>query len=247
MRILVSAAVLALLGMAGSGVAAPATKRPAAANWTRTFSTTPAGAFVMGNPRAKVKLIEYLSLTCSHCAAFAAEGMPALKRDYIARGLVSLEVRNAVRDGFDLSGTLLARCNGAPAYFGTSEQILAAQPVWIPKAEAYFASGAAGAGQSSDAAAKSAEFARAAGFDQVMRTRGMTPQRITACLSDTKAQSQVAAMADEAWNQRKISGTPAFLINGVAQERTASWASLEPKLKAAVAGAATETRRTTAR
>ncbi|HEX8580099.1 MAG TPA: thioredoxin domain-containing protein, partial [Allosphingosinicella sp.] len=43
---------------------------PNGGDWTQTVSATPAGGFLMGNPAAKVKLVEYGSMTCGHCAAF---------------------------------------------------------------------------------------------------------------------------------------------------------------------------------
>src|SRR3546814_5936191 len=56
--------LLALIGVVMlAGAAAPA---PQAGDWTRTVTQTAAGSFVMGNPAAPVKLIEYLSYTCPH-------------------------------------------------------------------------------------------------------------------------------------------------------------------------------------
>lgn len=220
-------AVVAAAILTGGVQAAPA------ADWTKTIATTLAGSYVMGNPRAKVKLVEYLSLTCSHCAAFAAEGLPVLKRNYIARGLVSLEIRNAVRDGFDFAGVMLSRCAGPAGYFPASEQILATQATWIPKAEAY---GAAQAGkpETGGEAAAIAGMAQAVGFDRIVQTRGVTPARAKACLADPKATATVTAMAAEAFGGTKIPGTPAFLINGTLAPDTSNWATLQPKLAAAL-------------
>ncbi|HEX8446008.1 MAG TPA: thioredoxin domain-containing protein [Sphingomonas sp.] len=224
------AAVMAVtLAAAGGAQAAPAR----AVDWTKTIATTPAGAYVMGNPRAKVKLVEYLSLSCSHCAAFAAEGLPTLKRAYIARGLVSLEVRNAVRDGFDFAGVMLSRCAGPAGYFPASEQILATQPVWMPKAQAFFEA-QQGLPQPGSEAEAVRRMATAAGFDQMMQARGLTPARVTACMADPKQTAIVTAMTAEAFNTRKIPGTPTFLINGVMAPETATWATLQPKLAAAL-------------
>jgi protein-disulfide isomerase len=41
-------------------------------------------------------------------------------------------------------------------------------------------------------------------------------------------------MTEEAWEKRKIPGTPAFLINGVLQENVSGWDALEPKIRAAL-------------
>jgi protein-disulfide isomerase len=221
--------MLAAIVAVGGVQAAP----PKPVDWTRTVATTPAGSYVMGNPRAKVKLVEYLSLSCSHCAAFAAEGLPALKRDYIARGLVSLEVRNAVRDGFDFAGVLASRCAGPVGYFPVSERILATQAAWMPKAEAY-AQAQAGKPEPASEADALAGMGQAAGFDQLLRARGAAPARIKACLADRKQITTVTAMAKDAFETRKIPGTPAFLINGVLVPDTSNWALLQPKLAAAL-------------
>ena len=50
-------------------------------------------------------------------------------------------------------------------------------------------------------------------------------------LRDSAAEKPVLAMTDEAWDKRKIPGTPYFMINGTGVESTASWAALEPHLK----------------
>jgi protein-disulfide isomerase len=224
-------AMLAAVGPVAGAAAAPAKR--AATDWTRTIATTPAGTYVMGNPRAKVKLVEYLSLTCSHCAAFAAEGMPTLKRDYIARGLVSLEVRNSVRDGFDFAGVLLSRCAGPAGYFPASERILATQADWLPKAQVYFDT-QVGRPADPNSAATLTAMARAAGFDRQAQARGMAPARVAACLADAKQTAIVAAMTDEAVNKRRITGTPTFLINGAIVPATSNWATLQPRLAAAI-------------
>src|SRR3546814_3861690 len=99
--------LLALIGVVMlAGAAAPA---PQAGDWTRTVTQTAAGSFVMGNPAAPVKLIEYLSYTCPHCAAFSAESAAVLRGRMVKSGKVSLELRNAVRDKLDLAAAALAR------------------------------------------------------------------------------------------------------------------------------------------
>src|SRR5881397_817088 len=83
---------------------------PSGGTWADVANATSAG-FMMGNPNAKVKLVEIGSLSCPHCKAFDDEGVPALIEKYVKTGLVSWEFRNYVRDAFDLTATLVARCN----------------------------------------------------------------------------------------------------------------------------------------
>lgn len=230
-----SALILAgLLTAFALPAAAPAAKPAAhavAQNWLKVSARTPDGAIVIGNPAAKVKIIEYLSLTCPHCALMAGESMEPLKRDYIAKGLVSFEVRHAVRDGYDFVGSLLARCQPATDYLGAMELLLSTQESWIGKGAAA-KDDAAFAALSPDQ--KMVSVARSAGFDSLFAKRGMTPQRFTACMADKAAQQQLGAMGDKAWNTDKIPGTPAFVINGTAQGSLSSWVDLEKQIKAAL-------------
>jgi protein-disulfide isomerase len=215
-------------------VAAPAIRpAPLAAvrNWLKVSARTPDGAIVVGNPAAKVKVIEYLSLTCPHCALMAGQSMGPLKRDYIAKGLVSFEVRHAVRDGYDFVGSLLVRCQPATDYLDAMELLFATQESWMAKAVA----------AKDDAAferlnpdQKMVSVARSAGFDSVFAKRGMTSQRFGACMANKTAKLQLGAMADKAWNADKIPGTPAFVINGTVQDSVSSWAELEKQIRAAL-------------
>lgn len=207
----------------------------AARDWTKIVSQTPAGAYVMGNPAAKVKLVEYLSLTCSHCAHFAQEGWPPLKANYIGKGLVSLEVRHAVRDGFDLTGSMLARCTGPKGYFGASEAILGGLPIWGPRASE-FAEQAGPALDDKPIGERMQAIAKGSGLDVLVAARGLPLGRVKACLSNAAEQKKLAAMAKEAWSERNIGGTPSFLINGELQPGMATWQALEPKLQAALKG-----------
>src|SRR3546814_20493978 len=123
--------LLALIGVVMlAGAAAPA---PQAGDWTRTVTQTAAGSFVMGNPAAPVKLIEYLSYTCPHCAAFSAESAAVLRGRMVKSGKVSLELRNAVRDKLDLAAAALARCAGTQGFFAASDALFARQRAWYPR------------------------------------------------------------------------------------------------------------------
>ena len=224
---LFAAALLSLALLAPAAHAAAPAHKMAARDWSATVTRAPSGAFVMGNPAARVKLVEYASLTCSHCAAFGAEGWPKLKAGYIRRGLVSLELRHAVRDRADMAGSLLARCAGPRGYYPAMERLFAGQADWLPRAAA-----AADPAGDTPAARNTAlvDTATAAGLPALA---GIQPAAAAACIADPAGQAALSAMANEAWGQRKIPGTPAFLINGTLVDG-ASWDKIEPQLAAAV-------------
>ena len=230
--VVIAAAMSALVLAAGIASAAPAPRRtaastPAATDWTRRTSMTEQGAYVLGNPAAKVRLVEYLSYTCSHCAHFVNEAETALKRDYISRGTAAVELRHAVRDPFDYAAALLARCGGAERFFGNTEAILAAQPQWLAKAEAYNGPRPATVDEGLRAVAK------ASGLDQLMIGRGLTAQQIDACLTDDAQQATLGTMTEASF--KRIQGTPSFEINGAVLADVHSWDMLEPQIKAALA------------
>ena len=220
---------IALIAVPATGQRRPArTARPAAQiNWLERATQTPLGSFVLGNPAAKVKLVEYASFTCSHCAAFQAESKAALE-PLIRSGQVSWEVRNAVRDRFDLAAALVARCRGPVGYFRAADAIFAAQAQWLGRA----ATMAEPAATSSMADALMASV-RATGLDKIAAP-GIAPAKLAACVASGTEQGKLARMRDEAWNERRISGTPSFLVNGTAVPDAYDWAALEPALRAAL-------------
>lgn len=225
--------LLALM-MAMAASLAPAA-HSASRDWTKTVSQAAAGAYVMGNPAAKVRLIEYLSFTCSHCAHFSQEGWPVLKANYVGKGLVSLEVRHAVRDGFDLTGSMLARCTGPRGYFRASEAVLDKLLLWGPRASE-LAEKSGATLEDKPIGERMQAIAKGTGLDVLVAPYGLPLGRVRSCLSNAAEQKKLAAMANEAWGERKISGTPAFMINGELLPGVTSWQALEPKLQAALQG-----------
>lgn len=220
------ACLLGVVALLSIGAAAP--------NWNATVKLAPNGAFVIGNPAAKAKLVEYLSYTCSHCAEFNGEAAVPLKRDYVAKGLVSVEFRNAVRDRLDFTAALIARCGGPTKFFGNSDKLMATQSIWLGKAQAF---GEANAEKMEKIPINESLklIARGLGFDVIMKERGITPAQMDACLTNKNAQDTIAGMTNEAWSIRKIQGTPSFLINDTMVTAPGKWAMIEPELKTALA------------
>ncbi len=213
--------LLGLLAFLSLGAASPV-------DWTKTVTRTPAGSYVIGNPAAKVRLIEFMSYTCPHCAHFAAEGTPPLMQDYVRRGTVAFELRNAVRDPLDLAAAIAARC-GAPSRFpGNHEAIFAAQASLFEGANKFDP-----APTSKDPVAGMKAMSRVSGLTALMVKRGVSAVALDACYASKAAQAPVITMTNDAWSTRKIPGTPAFFLNGKAVE-TNEWAGLEPLLRAAL-------------
>src|SRR6478672_7931357 len=91
---------------------------PPGGTWADVVNTSAAGGFVMGNPNAKVKLLEIGSLSCPHCKLFDDEGVPTLIEQYVKPGKVRWEFRTYVIHGpLDMAANLVVRCNGAQTFF----------------------------------------------------------------------------------------------------------------------------------
>lgn len=225
MRWLPILAAATLLGGAGSQAAAPARKAaaPAPRDWTRTVAATPEGGFRIGNPAAPVKLVEFGSLTCSHCAAFSADSKAGLP-NYIRSGRVSFEFRNMVLNAADVSASLLARCAGPRGFFPFVDRLYTTQPAWLGKVVAQ-----------NDAVAglpdnqKFVRIAEIGGLTQVAAQAGVTPARARACLADRNGLDHLVRMYQAA-DALGVNRTPTFLINGRKTDAH-EWASLEPLLK----------------
>lgn len=218
------AVLLALVAFACVG-AAPV-------DWTKTVTRTATGAYVMGNPKAKVRLVEYLSYSCNHCAEFSAQSAVPLKTTYVAKGSVAVEIRNAVRDRYDFAAALLARCGGAAKFFTQSEALFSGQEALLQRASSHEARSTMAANASTNDVL--ADMASGAGLIDFMVSRGVPAAAANACLTNKAEQDVVLAMAKEAWEVRKLQGTPSFLING-RNTGPAHWRDLEPKLRAAIA------------
>ncbi|WP_150290200.1 thioredoxin domain-containing protein [Sphingobium estronivorans] len=197
-------ALLALLALPAGAVAAPA------ANWADRVTMTPAGGHVLGNPAASSKLVEYISYTCPHCAHFTGEASAPLKANYVRTGKVSVEIRNAVRDKYDLTVALLARCGDPKRFFGNHEALFANQESWMEKVVAYDRDAA----KPADQKAALRDIGQKTGLYTFMAKRGYKPAQLDACINDANAMKQILAMTDEAWNKVQISGTPGFTLNG---------------------------------
>ena len=151
-----------------------------------------ADAMTLGNPAAKVSIVEYASVTCPHCAAFNEQVFPALKAKYIDTNLVKYEFREFLTPPVNVAaaGFLVARCAGKDKYFSIVDALFHSQT------EIYSSGDVRGV------------------LFRIGRSAGMTDDKITACIQDQKGLEALNKRVDKAMNQDKITGTPTFVING---------------------------------
>ncbi len=240
-RLLIAALALPLaLGLAAcdkgsedkaglSGEPVPTVAPPAGKAWTEVVTKTPEGGYLMGNPNAPIKLIEYGSLSCPHCAKLAQEGFAKLTGTYVASGRVSFEFRSFAIHPQDVPLTVLASCGTTEAFIPLVEQAYA-------NFDALAASTQAGA-QKAEAAMSLPEkerfvaFADATGYTDFFAARGIAKDQGHACLADFARASAIARQAEQ-YGKEGIDSTPTLLINGSKLDGN-TWAELEPALQRA--------------
>jgi len=207
---------------------------PAGSDWTQTVAASPEGGFVMGNPNAKVKLVEYGSLTCPHCREFDETGVEPLVNTYVKSGQVSWEFRNYVRDPFDLAATLIARCNGPAGFFPLSRAMYKDQANWVAKVQAVPQAQLEGL-QNMPSAQVPAAAAGFAGLPQWAAARGVPEAKSAQCLNNTAEVNKLVEMNANATQQYPdFPGTPTFIINGKMFTPANAGSPLWDQLKAAL-------------
>lgn len=192
---------LAALALSGSALAAPA---PA------PKPTLPEGGVSLGNPKARIVVEEYASMSCSHCAAFNNDVFPEFKKSFIDTGKVRYVLHEYVTPPENVAAAawVVARCAGPSGYFKVVDAFFRTQPQMY---------------QTGDVRGALMEAAKAG---------GLTEDAARACLKDP---AQLTALEDrlKAAADRGVQGTPTFFINGQAHEGEASLDQLSAAIKAA--------------
>jgi protein-disulfide isomerase len=170
---LIGAALMALA--AGPAFAAPAAEP---------------GDMSLGNPNARVTVVEYASLSCPHCAHFNDDVFPAFKAKYVDTGRVYYTLKEVLTAPQQVAaaGFILARCAGPAKYFDVVDGVFKSQPSWKPDniREVLFG---------------------------VAKANGVDEAKAGACLKDqtatTALNGRMARIANDG-----VEGTPSFFING---------------------------------
>ena len=212
-----------------SGDPVAAVAPPAGKAWTDVVKATPEGGMVMGNPAAPIKLVEYGSLSCPHCAKLATEGFQKLSGTYVASGKVSYEYRSFAIHGIDVPLTVLARCAAPEAFFGLVDQLYLNQNAMLDRAQKGQA--AAQAAAALPPAQRMVGVADAYGLVDFFSSRGVPVDKAHSCLANTAAAEAVAKQAEDAGKQG-IDSTPTLFING-SKISALAWPEVETALQAA--------------
>ena len=220
-----------LLGITALTASPAVTAKPAAArDWSSSVIATPQGGYLMGNPAAKAKLVEYGSLSCSHCATFDKTSLPRLM-PALKAGAVAYEFRNYLLDPYDMAATLVARCGGTKTFFPVLHQVMATQETWKAKIAAV-----------GEARLKPLEgkpsgevmpvIADIAGFNAMGAARGLAAAKMQQCLSNQAEMERLVTMTETASEKFGVRGTPTFFVNNQRITQN-NWDAIDNAIKAA--------------
>jgi len=164
---------------------------------------------VLGKEDAPVTIIEYASLTCSHCATFHQKTLPVIKKKYIETGKVKMIFRDFPFDRLGLAAAQLARCVPEKRYFGFLDVLFSQQESWA---------------RASDPLGALMKLARLA---------GLSKGAADACLANQNLVDEILKRRVFAEKQWKINSTPSFIVGDKKVVGNVPFAEFEEAIEAA--------------
>ena len=148
--------------------------------------------FIIGDENAPVTIIEYASLSCSHCADFHLNTLNDLKKEYIDTGKAKMIFRNFPFNYPALLGSMVLQCIPEDVKYDYMNALYQLQPNWVVRENA-----------------KSTKE-----LFKIMQSGGMTKEEFDACISNKEIEEKILQKVISAQNEFNIRSTPSFLING---------------------------------
>ncbi|MDP1699455.1 MAG: DsbA family protein [Aestuariivirga sp.] len=145
------------------------------------------GEMTLGPDTAKVRVIEYASATCPHCAAFHNGTFEALKKEYIDTGKIHFVFREFPHQDAALAAFMLARCAPKEKYFPLIDVFFATQPEWTQNP--------------------------LAGLNKIAQQAGFTQESFDACMKNETVARDILAVRSKA-EGFGVTGIPTFFVNG---------------------------------
>ena len=173
-----------------------------------TESNAQTKRIVSGNENAKITIIAYESLTCSHCAAFHKEIYPKLKKDFIDKGLVKIEFRNFPLDVAAFNAAKIAQCNSNSG-LEILETLYANQSAWVKGATIE---------ELND------------NLKKLIKKKAFNID-FDKCINDKKIEDFVLNDRIEGVKNFKVNSTPTIIINNEKFEKTLNYKNLKKSLE----------------
>jgi protein-disulfide isomerase len=149
------------------------------------------GDMSVGNPKAKVEVIEYASVACPHCAHFNETVVAPFRAKWVDTGKAHFVLKEMLTASptVAMAGFLIARCAGPSKYFKVVDDIYRSQPQWV-------------------------EGKIKPILQKIAADNGLDEARFNACLQDQAAIDAVNARAQRAFERDGVDSTPTVFING---------------------------------
>ncbi|MBL4590213.1 MAG: DsbA family protein [Alphaproteobacteria bacterium] len=147
----------------------------------------------IGDPNAPVYIVEYSSLTCSHCAHFHKETLGALKEKYIDTGKVYMVFREFPLNKAALVASQILRCVPEERHYAFMNLLFGAQDQWA---------------FSGDYLSK---------LKQNAKLAGLSEEQINTCLADKDLETKLTESLKVGTDKYNVRSTPSFVVNGGAQ------------------------------
>ena len=163
---------------------------------------------VSGNQNAKITIIAYESLTCSHCANFHKDVYPSLKKDFIDTGLVKIEFRHFPLDIAALNASKISLCKQDQS-LEILEKLYSNQQAWIKGKEI------------EEVNNNLKEFLKKAGFDIDFEK----------CINNKEIEDYVLNDRIEGTKNFKVNSTPTIIINNEKFEKSLNYKNLKKTLE----------------
>jgi protein-disulfide isomerase len=148
--------------------------------------------FIIGNDNASITIIEYASMSCSHCANFHNNTLPDLKKEYIDTGKVKYVFRDFPYNYPALLGSMVMRCIPSEVRYDYMNALYKLQNNWVVKENAITHQE----------------------LYKIMQSGGMSKENFDACLNNVDLENQILEEVIAAQSEFNIRSTPSFLING---------------------------------
>ena len=148
--------------------------------------------FIIGNNNAPITIIEYASMSCSHCANFHNNTLPDLKKEYIDTGKVRYVFRDFPYNYPALLGSMIMRCIPSEVRYDYMNALYKLQNMWVVRENAITRQE----------------------LYKIMQTGGMTKENFDTCLSNVDLENKILQEVIAAQGEFNIRSTPSFLING---------------------------------
>jgi protein-disulfide isomerase len=178
------------------------------------------GEMSLGNPQAKVTMIEYASLGCPICAKWNNEVFPDFKAKYIDSGKVHYVFREFLTGDAPVAsaGFLLAHCVGKDKYFQIIDEVFHQEAPLLESDRGP---------EKRDALVRIAESA------------GLTEAQFDACVTNEAALTALDNQAQRYAKEDNIQATPTFVINGKPMSGFETMAEMDAAIAAAPPAPAT--------